>query len=65
MFSVPADDNATFRHTVDTQGNITEGRDDNEVETDSEMTTSEDMTTGQYRQLCPQWLSVSLLNLQT
>lgn len=47
MFSVPADDNATFRHTVDLQGNITEGRDDNEVETDSEMTTSEDMTTGQ------------------
>ena len=43
---VPTDDNATFRHSVDTQGNITEAGDDNETETDSEMTSSEDNTTG-------------------
>ena len=44
--SVSTDDNATYRHSVDTQGNITETERDNETETDSEMTTSEDLTTG-------------------
>ena len=46
MFSVWAEDNATYRHSVDTQGNITETEQDNQQETDSEMTTSEDLTTG-------------------
>ena len=46
--SVPTEDNATYRHAVDTQGNITETEQDNETETDSEMTTSEDLTTGRY-----------------
>ena len=52
------DDNAAFRHVVDTQGNITEDAaaedtsektdkaDNNDHDTDSEMTTSEDTTTG-------------------
>ena len=52
------DDNAAFRHSVDTQGNITEEAatedspektdkaDNNDHDTDSEMTTSEDTTTG-------------------
>ena len=48
VFSVWTEDNATYRHSVDTQGNITETEQDNEQETDSEMTTSEDLTTGRY-----------------
>jgi len=45
----PADDNFNYRHSVDTQGNITGTRQythEEEDETDSEMTTSEDTTTG-------------------
>ena len=47
------DDNATYRHPVDTQGNITDENQDTlekENDTDSEMTTSEDTTTGKYRE---------------
>ena len=51
IYSEFHEDNASFLHTLDTQGNITgeipaNTRDVHDNETDSEMATSDDTTTG-------------------